>query len=131
VKPFCVVLRLVPGLFYVKSLGTKGVPRFQVFLRVCAYGREGAQILLYPRVINIEHLEHMEQSLFSVTYGFHVFQGHRTRWNKINFQEDSRAESFFGTNHYFSGKLVCKNNSSQPADLLSETCLSRIVFQDP
>jgi hypothetical protein len=66
VKPFRVVLRLVPGLFYVKCLGKKNVPRV---LRLFARTRiraHNTEHFSYTRISTMEHVEHMEQGLFSI-----------------------------------------------------------------
>ena len=66
VKPFRVVLRLVPGLFYVKCLEIKNVPHvLRLFART--HIRERARIVSLTRAyIDMEHVEHVEQRMFSI-----------------------------------------------------------------
>jgi hypothetical protein len=58
-------LRLVPGLFYVKCLGRKDVPRFHVFSRARVYAVAMPDISPNAR-IDMEHVEHVEQGMFSI-----------------------------------------------------------------
>jgi hypothetical protein len=66
VKPFRVVLRLVPGLFYVKCLQRKNVLRVLcLFVRTRIQNAQRREFLLYAR-IDMEHVEHGEQRMFSI-----------------------------------------------------------------
>ena len=68
VKPFRVVLRLVPGLFYVKCLEIKNVPRVpRLFARthICERAKERDHFFLRA-YIDMEHVEHVEQRIFSI-----------------------------------------------------------------
>jgi hypothetical protein len=63
---FRVVLRLVPGLFYVKCLQRKNVlrvPRLFARTRTQAHNTE---YFSYTRVSTMEHAEHVEQRMFSI-----------------------------------------------------------------
>jgi hypothetical protein len=67
VKPFRVVLRLVPGLFYVKCLETKNVPRVpRFFARTRIHGER--ESFLTRAYIDMEHVEHVEQRMFSIDW---------------------------------------------------------------
>jgi hypothetical protein len=71
---FRVVLPLVPGLFYVKCLQTKNVPRvLRPFARTRIRNAQRRELLLYVR-IDMEHVEHVEQGMFSIDKAFHVFE---------------------------------------------------------
>ncbi len=81
-KPFRVVLRLVPGLFYVKYLERKNVlrvPRLFARTRIHAPNREHYS---YTRVLTMEHVEHVEQRMFSIDWSvpglFKTWNRHRT-----------------------------------------------------
>lgn len=66
---FRVVLRLVPGVFYVKCLQRKNVPRVpRPFARTRIQSAQRWEFLLYAR-IDMEHVEHVEQRLSPITYG--------------------------------------------------------------
>jgi hypothetical protein len=66
VKPFRVVLRLVPGLFYVKCLQRNTVPRvLRPFARTRIQNAPRREFLLHAS-IDMEHVEHVEQRIFSI-----------------------------------------------------------------
>lgn len=65
---FRVVLWLVPGLFYAKSLEINTVPWFHALSRAHAYMNK---VLVRARLsyVNWEDTEHVEQATFSMRYG--------------------------------------------------------------
>jgi hypothetical protein len=68
---FRVVLSVVPGLFCVKYLEAKNVLRFYVFARACVDARVRIRARMpnpIPARMDLEHVEHMEQPLFPITY---------------------------------------------------------------
>ena len=65
---FRVVPGLVPGLFYVKSLERKNVPQFHVFFARTHIDGLGRSPPLCVNQDDMEHVEHVEQKLFSITY---------------------------------------------------------------
>jgi hypothetical protein len=63
---FRAVLCLVPGLFYVKYLEIKNVPRFHVLSRHTRVRDPLASHFSCVNCQDMEHVEHVEQRLFSI-----------------------------------------------------------------